>query len=55
MPQPRNAGSSSRPKGKSPEERSAELIEASAKLKAEAAARREARAKADAEEADRKK
>jgi hypothetical protein len=41
------AGLSGRPKSKSPAERSAELIEASAKLKAEAAARREARAASD--------
>jgi hypothetical protein len=41
------SGFTQRPKGKTPAERSAELTEASAKLKAEAAARREARAAAD--------
>ena len=47
------AGFTQRPKGKTPAERSAELDAASAKLKAEAAARREARAARDAAKPER--
>jgi hypothetical protein len=47
MPQRPKSGFTQRPKGKTPAERSAELDAASAKLKAEAAARREARAAAE--------
>jgi hypothetical protein len=46
------SGFTQRPKGKTPAERSAELTAASAKLKAEAAARREARAERERAESE---